>query len=67
VDYNNKVLLKLLENYKSLKEDNKKAYIRKQVKKSIILYIYKTKTDKNNLLLSEILYIHYSWIRREIV
>ena len=67
MDYNGEVLLKLLENYESLEEGDKKARTRKQVKKSIVLYTYETETNKNNLLLSEILRTYYSRTRRETV
>ncbi|TVY81629.1 Altered inheritance of mitochondria protein, partial [Lachnellula suecica] len=66
VDYNGKVLLKLPQNYESLKGDEK-ARTRKQVEKSIVLYNYETETDTKNPLLGEILRMHHGRPRRETV
>jgi hypothetical protein len=66
VSYNGPTMLRLPENFKSL-EDDEKARIRKQVERSLVLYVYKTETAKVNPLLDELLQIPHRVTRKHTV
>ncbi|KAI9051775.1 hypothetical protein LZ554_004042 [Drepanopeziza brunnea f. sp. 'monogermtubi'] len=66
VDYDGEIILKLPETYESL-EGEEKASMRRQVERSLVMYLYVTCTDETNPLLSEVLRVGYSKRRQETV
>ncbi|KAB8069135.1 hypothetical protein BDV29DRAFT_195102 [Aspergillus leporis] len=52
--YNGEVLLKLPENYQTIKDADERRRIQEKVEKSLLLWAYETNTEKRNPILNEI-------------
>ncbi|TVY94253.1 Altered inheritance of mitochondria protein, mitochondrial [Lachnellula willkommii] len=66
INYNGEIMLKLPENYKHLKEEEK-IPIKEQVASSIILYLYENFTAKENPRLSRVFRTEHGRTRGEVI